>query len=254
MKLFSSTSPDAAGAHAAYQQMPTRRRRLMTRCTARLANNGFWPVAALAAALLSGCQTPPTAVPDGRASGTNATPRGTLVSIPANVAPGSQSKRDSIDFLRPGYKVTITFSGFRDAPPKHEEKIREDGYISPPVLDRPVLASGKTIGQLQEELRNLYVPDYFKTLTVTVTTEDRFFFVGGEVKKEGPLPYLPGMTVLKAIQHAGGFTEYAKRRKVRITRSDGRQETINYDKALRNPKLDKPIFPDDRIDVDKRIL
>ena len=84
------------------------------------------------------------------------------------------------------------------------------------------------------------------------TRKVELVFVGGEVKREGPNPYLPGMTVLKAIQHAGGFTEFANRKKVRITREDGRQETINCDKAVKNPKFDKPIYPDDRIDVPRR--
>jgi polysaccharide export outer membrane protein len=217
----------------------------------------FCLVAVAAPAFLAGCQTPGHTFPDGTsdvATGTNGVAGGTPVSVPPNPA-ATDKINNSIDFaLRPGYKVTITFSGISSPPPKHEEKIREDGYISPPLLKRPVLAAGKTIGKLQDELQELYVPDYFKTLTVTVTTEDRFFFVGGEVRSPGPKPYLPEMTVLKAIQQAGGFTDFARRRKVLIFRANGgRQETINCDKATKNPKFDKPIFPDDRIDVNKRL-
>ena len=151
---------------------------------------------AVGATVLTGCQTPQHTFPRATSAGTNGTPGETPVSIPSSLVPASPPQRDSIDFLRPGYKVTITFSGVPNPPPKHEEKIREDGYISPPLLKRPVSVSGKTIGTLQEELQGLYVPDYFRTLTVTVTTEDRFIFVGGEVRTEGPRPCLPGMTVL----------------------------------------------------------
>jgi polysaccharide export outer membrane protein len=207
----------------------------------------FCLLAATATAFLTGCQTPPSRYADGPPA-TNAPPGGTPVSVPPDLASGGKINPNSIDILRPGYKVTITFSGINPPPPKHEEKIREDGCITPPLLG-PVLAAGKTIGTLQEELQALYVPDYYRMLTVTVTTEDRFFFVGGEVKSEGPRPYLPGMTVLKAIQHAGGFTEFANRKKVWITRADGRQEQINCSKATKNPKYDKLIFPDDRVDV-----
>jgi protein involved in polysaccharide export with SLBB domain len=63
------------------------------------------------------------------------------------------------------------------------------------------------------------------------------------------------MTVLKAIQTAGGFTEFAKRTKVQVTRANGHKEKpVNYDKAVKNPKLDLPIYPGDQIFVDKRIL
>src|SRR5438093_893581 len=134
----------------------------------------FCLVLAAGTVFLTGCQAPEYAFSAAAPAATNVT-EGTPVSVPPNAAPGGRAKRDSTDVLRPGYKVTITFSGVTPLPPKHEEKIREDGYISPPLLGGPVMASGKTIGKLQEDLQDLYVPHYFKTLTVTVTTEDRFF-------------------------------------------------------------------------------
>jgi len=116
------------------------------------------------------------------------------------------------------------------------------------------MAAGKTIGQLQEELQKLYVPDYFtRALTVTVATEERWFFVGGDVRNPNRYLYSGQMTVLKAVQTAGGFTEFAKRSRVQITRADGRKETpVNCDKAVKNPKLDLAIFPGDQIFVDRR--
>src|SRR6267143_422062 len=77
---------------------------------------------------LTGCQTPEYAFSAAAPAATNVTAEGTPVSIPPNAAPGGRAKRDSTDVLRPGYKVTITFSGVPTPPPKHEEKIREDGY------------------------------------------------------------------------------------------------------------------------------
>ena len=62
-----------------------------------------------------------------------------------------------------------------------------------------------------------------------------------------------GYAVLKAVQTAGGFTEFAKRTRVQITRADWRKETpVNCDKAVKNPKLDLAIFPGDQIFVDRR--
>jgi polysaccharide export outer membrane protein len=116
------------------------------------------------------------------------------------------------------------------------------------------MAAGKTVGKLQEELQALYVPDYYKSLSVVITTEERFVYVGGEVKNPGPHQYLPGMTVLKAIQSAGDFTEYGNRRNVTLTRASGRQETVNCSKAINDPKYDKLVYPDDRIHVKKRVV
>lgn len=215
----------------------------------------LWTLASLALALLTGCSTPRYGFQDAppSAAGTNSPAASTPVSVPP---PGAQTNAVvSPDVLYPGYKITIIFSGIPNPPPKHEEKIRDDGFITPPYLGRPVMAAGKTVGQLQDELQKAYVPDYFaRALTVTVKTEDLFFFVTGEVKNPGQKPYLSAMTVLSAIQAAGGFTEFASKKNVQIIRVDNRTENVNCDRAIKNPKLDKPIFPGDKVWVKSRIL
>jgi polysaccharide export outer membrane protein len=122
------------------------------------------------------------------------------------------------------------------------------------LLREPVQAAGKKVGELQDELQRLYVPAFFKTLTVTVKYEERYFFVGGQVRNARQYPYLSQMTVLKAIQAAGDFTDFANRTKVQVTRTNGKTETVNCKKAQKNPKLDLPIYPGDRINVPQRIL
>jgi polysaccharide export outer membrane protein len=49
----------------------------------------------------------------------------------------------------------------------------------------------------------------------------KVFYVTGEAKRPGQYTYLKGMTVLNAISTAGGFTEKASKRKVRIVREKG---------------------------------
>ncbi len=202
--------------------------------------------------LLTGCGTTPYAYEPGPS--TNGAPAisGTPVSVPLSAA-GSQTNPGSPDTLRAGDRLSISFSGLPVPIEKHAEQIREDGYINPPFLGRAVKAAGKSIGQLQEELQKLYVPDYFKAATVTVYRQDSYFFVGGEVKMPGQKPYLSEMTVLKAIQAAGDFTEYAKKGSIQVIRANGRKEKlVSYSKALQNPKLDLPIFPGDQIIVHRR--
>jgi protein involved in polysaccharide export with SLBB domain len=194
--------------------------------------------------LLSGCGTAPYAYEP--SSSTNDAPaiNGTPVSVPPSAA-GSQTN--------PG---SVTFSGLPGTPiEKHEEQIREDGYINPPFLGRSIKAAGKSIGQLQEELQKLYVPDYFKSATITVRRQDSYFFVGGEVKAPGQKPYLSEMTVLKAIQAAGDFTEYARKTRIQVIRANGHKEKlVSYPKAIQDPKLDLPIFPGDQIIVPRRAI
>jgi polysaccharide biosynthesis/export protein len=160
----------------------------------------------------------------------------------------------SADDLVPGNRIRITYSGQANVPPPHEQVIPEDGTIKPPLLKEPVIAAGKKVGQLQEELLSLYIPAYFKTLTITVVCDERYFWVGGEVKSPGQKPYLSQMTVLKAIQAAADFTDFAKRSKVRVTRANGRTETVNCSKAAKDSKYDRPVYPGDRIDVPRRVI
>jgi len=203
--------------------------------------------------VLTGCGTTQYAGQDRPSTNDAPAISGTPVSVPPSAA-GSQTNPAGPDTLRAGDRVNVTFSGLPGPPiEKHEEQIREDGYINPPFLGRTIKAAGKSIGQLQEELQKLYVPDYFKSATITVRRQDSYFFVGGEVKAQGQKPYLSEMTVLKAIQAAGDFTEFSKKTKVQVIRANGHKEKpINCVKAINNPKLDLPIFPGDQIIVPKR--
>ena len=86
---------------------------------------------------------------------------------------------NSTDSLEPGNQITITFSGLSTIPIPYSCRIREDGTMSPPYLKEPVVAAGKTVGELELELEQKYVPDIYKTINVTIKTADRFFYVGG---------------------------------------------------------------------------
>jgi protein involved in polysaccharide export with SLBB domain len=157
------------------------------------------------------------------------------------------------DMLRTGDRIIIVFSGNPNAPREpHAEQIREDGYITPPLLGTNVLAAGKTIGRLQNELLGLYVPAFFRTLTVTVRSEERYFSVGGQVNRPGQFLYRSDMTVLKAIQVAGDFNDFANRRRVQLTRKDGSSIRVDIRRALRDPRRDPPVYPGDLIHVPTR--
>lgn len=168
---------------------------------------------------------------------------------------GGKSPASSV----PAYKfkvgdlVIVTFSGVEPSIPQHEERIKEDGTITLSLIGS-IKADGKTPGQLQKDIRDKYVPGlYTESLNITVKAQDRFFYVGGEVKSNGRYPWVEGMTVVKAIQNAGGLTDYAKASKVRVTREQ-KTFTVNYTKALENPSLDVPVYPDDTINVPRRGL
>lgn len=160
--------------------------------------------------------------------------------------------RGPTDIFGKGDLVTITFAspGSILVKPPHEERIKEDGTITPPDVGS-VVAEGKTTGQLQNELQEKY-DKLFRNLTVTVKAESRFYHVDGEVRQPGPKPYLGETDVIKAIAAAGGFTEFAKRSKIQLIHPNGTKEVINYDKAIEDSAYNRPVYPNDKIYVPRR--
>lgn len=70
-----------------------------------------------------------------------------------------------------------------------------------------------------------------------------YFFVTGEVDKPGSYKYQDGMTVLKAITTARGFTAKAARSKVRLIRR------INGADTTTRVEMNEKVLPDDVVDV-----
>ena len=154
-----------------------------------------------------------------------------------------------------GDTVIVSLSGAPNLIPDHSEPIKEDGTINLDFIGK-IYAAGKTAGELQAEIYTNYVPTYYVRLTVTVKSGDRFFYVGGEVNSHGTrVQYSDGLTVTKAIQSAGGLTDFANHSKVWLIRSStGQRIRVDYDEALKDPAKDPDVYPDDQINVGKKIF
>jgi len=149
-----------------------------------------------------------------------------------------------------GNTVVVSFSGPVPLEPQ-EQTIKEDGTITLPLVGS-IYAYGKTVGELQNEIHDDYVPKYYVRLNVSVKSGDRFFYAGGEIKGTGRQAYTDGLTVTKAIQAAGGLTDFANHKKVWLIRAiTGKRIQVDYDKAIENPAKDPPVYPEDQINVDK---
>ena len=166
---------------------------------------------------------------------------------PVNPSVNQSGRLGSGDVLR------IIFSDVPQPPQPVEIRIPEDGRITLPY-NITVNAMGKTVSQLQEEIRKEYVPKLFVRLTVNIKTEDRFYYVGGEVRAPARQIYNGEITVLRAIDSGGGFTDFAQRKKIELRRANGEVHIINWDKARRDPKLDLKVYPNDQITVHRRFL
>ncbi|HLX70223.1 MAG TPA: polysaccharide biosynthesis/export family protein [Verrucomicrobiae bacterium] len=132
------------------------------------------------------------------------------------------------------------------------QRVAEDGTINLPLIGS-VTALGKTAAELQRDIHDRYVPKYYQELSVTVKGEALFFYVDGEVAQRGQKEYPGEMTIVKAIAAAGGFTDFADQKNVRLTRGSHTQ-VINVKKAVSDPKYDVPVLPGDKIYVPRKIL
>ncbi|MGC8829595.1 MAG: polysaccharide biosynthesis/export family protein [Verrucomicrobiia bacterium] len=132
-----------------------------------------------------------------------------------------------------------------------EQKVKSDGTINLYLIG-DVQAAGKTPKELEQIIHDKYVPKYYKRATVTIRQMSRFFYVDGQVRLPGRFPHIGEITFTGAIAAAGGFTDYANKKSIRIIRSDGKVQTLDYNKVIKNPKLDVPIYPGDRIIIPRR--
>lgn len=220
-----------------------------------------WPSLAAAALLLvslllAGCYNPEAASGGGYSpalSGGSQAPSPALepvkIPTPATPPPGSVAS----PILRVADLVTIDWFDTPTPQPQYKERIRDDGKLILP-LNVVVQAAGRTLAQLQDDIRKEYVPKYYHHLTVTVKTDERVYFVGGEVQSPSRQFFQDGITVLRAIDTAGGFTDFANRKNIELRRSNGQSVKINWNKAMKDPKLDPVVYPNDQIIVHKRLF
>ena len=157
--------------------------------------------------------------------------------------------------FRVGETVIVTMTtGSPDSDiPVHEEPIKEDGTITMPLIGK-ITAVGKTTGELQDEIHDLYVPKYYVRLTVTVKSPtDRVYYIGGQINSPGVKTYLGDTTVSKAIQASGDFNNFASHT-ITLTRPNGERIKVNVDKVLAGKEVDPPVYPGDQIDVPRTIF
>lgn len=134
-----------------------------------------------------------------------------------------------------------------------EMAIDENGDIKLPYVDT-VPAVGLTPTELEARIKRTYLDKkIFRMLTVNVYVPLRSYFVRGEVRAPGRFPLTTGMTLLQVVVTAGGFTEFADERDVRIIRGD-RRLRYSIREIEAHPEKDVEIEAGDVIIVTRRFL
>jgi len=147
--------------------------------------------------------------------------------------------------------------------------ITDAGELDVPELGL-VTAAGKTCQELAFEIKSKLekVTYYHATVILGIdllnqTLSGRRVYVAGQVQHPGPqeIPAGETWTVTKAIMRAGGLTQYADKKRVRVVRTGpkgapGRTLILNVARVLEqgNTELDLAAEPEDLIYVPTRAV
>jgi len=120
-----------------------------------------------------------------------------------------------------------------------------DGTISLPLVGR-VTATGKTVDQLEQELRekfSRFVADPVVAVEVKQVTS-LIIYVIGRVNQPGRFLLTADVNILQALATAGGLNPFAKRDGIKVFRQEGEGTTIlefDYDEVSRGKRLEQNV-------------
>jgi protein involved in polysaccharide export with SLBB domain len=144
--------------------------------------------------------------------------------------------------------------------------VMDSGEVDVPYIGR-VKAANKTCNQLGAGIKTELEKKYYNKATVVLSLNvaNRLLgrvYIWGQVHSQGPVNLMVNeqLTAAKAIMQAGGFAEFAKKKKVQVIRStsQGTNQTfeLNMEDIMDNGDTAKDIIlkPDDMIIVPTRMI
>ena len=195
--------------------------------------------------------SPRTASPDSAGSNTSAVMR-----------TNSMSVLDDKKKLGPNDSVSFRVVEDRDNE-SQRLRVNDNGELEVPYVGL-VPAQGKSCKELAYSIKALLEKQYYYHATVILAV-DRVsekskgrIYVYGSVKGQGPqeIPPDESYTVSKAIIKAGGFGDFANKRKVKLTRKNGKEFSIDLKRVIEegHTEEDLELQPDDQIYVPQRLI
>lgn len=160
--------------------------------------------------------------------------------------------------IQAGDQLTITIKGVpasEQATINGEYIVGRNGQIKIPLADVMVDAKGLEHDTLARSLEKIfkqagiYIRPVITIKSGAEAAPNRAFVsVGGMVKKAGPVPFRPGMTLLQAIQSAGDLTIFGTKKRIFLTRGKIAKKLDLRKKEDQQFKL----MPEDTIVVDQK--
>jgi protein involved in polysaccharide export with SLBB domain len=168
--------------------------------------------------------------------------------------------------LRGGDKISFQIVEDHDAP--KSLVLTDAGEVDMPYIGR-ISAVDKTCKQLADELKAQLEKEYYYRATVIVALDAANHVLGriyiwGQVRSQVPLELTVNehLTVGTAILRAGGFGDFANKKRVKLIRGGGPNDTakqtieLNMAEVLDDGKVEKdvPVQPNDFIIVPSRLI
>lgn len=155
--------------------------------------------------------------------------------------------------LRVGDPVEIKISGVpaeEQAQVNNSYTVDATGSVNLPYINK-VRAEGLTPAQFSSAVEGTYRSGKIfsnPTITIVMQPTARFVNIGGAVRTPSRVPFTEDMTLLTAINAAGGFNDFADQKRVRLLRGN---EVKLYDvrQFRRDPSMDVKLQPGDRVEV-----
>jgi polysaccharide biosynthesis/export protein len=120
--------------------------------------------------------------------------------------------------------------------------VRPDGKITLPLVG-DVQASGLTPERLADQIRQA-LSDFINKPDVTVAVQQvnsKKFYITGQVYRPGEFSLVVPTRVFDALSNAGGFRDFANRKKIVIIRGAQRLR-FNYTDILKGKNLEQNVF------------
>jgi protein involved in polysaccharide export with SLBB domain len=155
--------------------------------------------------------------------------------------------------LRVGDPLEIKIAGVpaeEQAQVNNSYTVDATGTVNLPYINK-VRAEGLTPAQLANSIEGTYRSGKIfsnPTITIVMAATARFVNVGGAVRNASRVPFTEDMTLLAAINAAGGFNDFADQRKVRVLRGSN-VKVYDVRESRRDPSKDVKLQPGDRVEV-----
>ena len=178
-------------------------------------------------------------------------------SAPKSAAPAPPAVEDSkspnanaaLDAPAPvdpkGYKLgpedVIGVKVWREPELSGQFVVRPDGRITLP-LSGDMAVEGKTLDEVKEMIKKAYSEQLNRPeLTVALLRGgSKKYYLVGEVNRTGMFPLVVPITVLEALNAAGGLREFANKKKITVLRGTQRLK-FNYDEVMKGKKLEQNV-------------